>query len=158
MARSDGLPAVAEPFAEEAIELGHGEDFLGGGLPRIFDAAELDQLVVLDHVAGPRIAIARLAHRADVHHELAVAVGEARLPISLGREEPAVLGEHAGNVRVPLKANRSIMLKSFSSLRVLKTSSGNTYSVIGSRAGRGRTAIWSSRMMRGSSARKSQRA
>ena len=108
------------------------------------------------HVAGPRVAVARLADAADVDHDLA---GRQRIAAAdlVGAEEPAVLGEDARHVRVPLKGIAVDQGEHPLQLAELCMSSGKTYSLSGLRTEPWTNVNGPSRCVRGSSLRNSQR-
>ena len=62
---------VAEPVAEEVLQVGDGVDLLDRRLDVVLDAAVADGVAVEQDVAGPPVAVARLADRADVAQRLA---------------------------------------------------------------------------------------
>ena len=65
------LPPFAQPVAEEVFQVGDGVDLLDRRLDVVLDPAEADGVVVEQDVAGPPVAVARLADRADVAQRLA---------------------------------------------------------------------------------------
>ena len=68
----DDAGIFAELPVEGAVAGVDGVDFFGGLFARIRHAAEFDQVVVQQDVAGPRVAVAGLADAADVDHQLHV--------------------------------------------------------------------------------------
>src|SRR5262245_43771543 len=62
------LPPRQQPVAEHVIQFVDGIDLPPRLFHRVLDAAERDLLVLENDVASPRIAVARLTHRADVDH------------------------------------------------------------------------------------------
>ena len=59
--------------------------------------------VVENHVTGTIVAVARLAHRPDVDQQLAVAQPVFKIDL-LGRQEPVIFGDDAGDMSVAVKA------------------------------------------------------
>ena len=84
--------ALAQPLAQGVVELGHGADLLHGGLDVVGDAAELEGVAVEQHVAGPRVAVARLADAADVAEGLAAVEPVDVLDLVRGVELVQVFG------------------------------------------------------------------
>src|SRR5947209_706973 len=101
--RNDGLPAFAEAVAEEILQVVDGVNLLDRRLDVVLDAAVADRLVVEQDVAGPPVAVARLADRADVAQRLA-AVEAVDVLNLVGAVELEALGKDARHVRVPLEA------------------------------------------------------
>src|SRR5262245_23855317 len=100
--KAEFLATFLQSVAEERIELGDRVDFLRGLLAGVSDAAEFDQIVVQEHVTGPRIAVSRLSDAADVDHQFRVRQRVAAADL-VRRQKAAILGEDAGNMRVALK-------------------------------------------------------
>src|SRR5438128_11654838 len=65
------LRALAEPIAQKILQVVDPVNLLDRRLHVVLDAAEADRLVVEQDVAGPPVAVARLADRADVAERLA---------------------------------------------------------------------------------------
>src|SRR6266851_2524373 len=65
--RSYSAP-VAEPVPQEIIQVRNRVNLLDGGIDVIFHAAVAEGVAVQKDIAGPPVAVAGLAHRADVHH------------------------------------------------------------------------------------------
>src|SRR5437764_15392363 len=68
---------VAEAVAEEILQLGNGVDLLHRGFDVILDPAIANGVAIEQDVAGPPVAVARLADRADVAKRLALVEGVA---------------------------------------------------------------------------------
>ena len=107
-AQSPRSASLLDAVPEEVVEVGDVVDLLGGHFRVVVDTVEgrlggrpFAELV--DYVARPRVAVARLADRADVHHELLVFDRVDVLGL-FGAEEVSRLGEDARHVRVPLEA------------------------------------------------------
>jgi hypothetical protein len=56
------LPTGQQPVAEHVVQLVDGVDLPPRLFDRVLDAAERDLLVLENGIAGPRIAVPRLAH------------------------------------------------------------------------------------------------
>src|SRR5947209_5238060 len=69
--RSKASAAVAEPVAEEVLQLRDSVNLLDGRLQVVLDTPEADGVAVEQHIAGPRVAVARLPHAAHVAQGLA---------------------------------------------------------------------------------------
>src|SRR4051812_23731831 len=69
--RTRNLPAFAKTVAEEVVQVRDVVNLVASLLPVVFNAAELDHVIIEDDVAGPPVAVARLADRADVAERLA---------------------------------------------------------------------------------------
>src|SRR5205085_12598450 len=96
------LPPLAEPVAEEVVEVVDAVDVLDRRLDVVLDPAEADGFVVQQDVTGPPVAIARLADRADVAQRLAAVEPVDRVDL-LRAVELQVLGEDARDVGVALE-------------------------------------------------------
>src|SRR5438552_1775032 len=64
------LPSRHQSVAERIVQLGHGIDFTARFVARILQPPKGHELVIENDVAGPRIAIPRLTHAADVDHHV----------------------------------------------------------------------------------------
>ena len=97
-----GLAAVAQTVAQEVFQIRNGVDLLDGGIDVILHAPVTDRLAVEQNVTSAPVAVARLAHRADVAKGFA-AVKLIHVINFLGAVEFQRFGENTGDVRVPLE-------------------------------------------------------
>src|SRR5581483_1471596 len=100
--------AVAEPVAQEVLQVGDGVDLFDRGFDVVLDAAVADGFAVEQDVAGAPVAVAGLADGADVAQGLAAVEAVGVLDL-LGAAEGVqllgpLLGEDAGDVGVSLEA------------------------------------------------------
>src|SRR6185312_8022808 len=93
---------------EEVVEIGNVVDLLDRRLDVVLDAAEAERVAVEQDIAGPPVAVARLADRADVDERLAgielVGVVDLFRRMELVQVFGLALSENTGDVRMSLKA------------------------------------------------------
>src|SRR5579871_2615344 len=98
---------LPQPIPQPVLQAPRVVDFPHRRVDVVLDATEADGVAVEQDVAGPPVAVARLAHRPDVDGGLAVAEPDNVATLLGAGEVPDAggpLGEDAGDVRVPLEA------------------------------------------------------
>ena len=108
------LSSLLDPIAEEVVQLGDVVDLVGGHAEIVVDAAEGELAVFLNDVAGAVVAVARLADRADVDHELLAVVAVDVVDGLSGVMKLRLSVNTPGTCVWPWKQPRGTRLKSFS--------------------------------------------